>query len=75
MVRDRGHVHHMLWRCRRDATGAITHFVGMPTFTPAAPGVDGGRDVRSFPAAALAKSKSCSDLMRTQAGALGQPVY
>ncbi len=64
-----------LWRCRRDATGAITHFVGMPTFTPAAPGVDGSEDVQSFPHGALAKSKSCSDLVRSQAGALGQPVY
>ena len=64
----------MLRHCRRDAAGAITHFVGMPTFTPAAPGVDGGQGGLSFPPGALAKSKSCSDLMRAQAGALGQPV-
>ncbi len=62
--------------CNRDATGAITHYVGMPTFTAAAPGVDGGGATRLARAAgALAKSKSCSDLLHAAAGSQEQPVY
>ncbi|KAK9844087.1 hypothetical protein WJX81_004254 [Elliptochloris bilobata] len=36
----------------RDATGAITHYVGMPTFTPAAPGMGDGAAALRQPSAA-----------------------
>jgi hypothetical protein len=47
----------------------------MPTFTPAAPGAEGGAARLGRAAGALAKSKSCSDLAHAAASAQQQSAY